>query len=202
MEIKCRAWNPSEHKTMNHTKWLEPEYCKDPVSAADYAINLAETALKIDGYNPDVKTTITISLNEYRLLVSDAQRKAKEEGREEAWDLARRIVTCGPDCYTGIEVLDSVFGSCNASSIFGTSADEALAKDKKYQEEKKTLHVGDEVEFGVFRGYIIKILSSDEVRVLTKIYDTFTVSCKNCKKTGRHSDEIEKAMTSFEKGEC
>ena len=201
MLIRCTAWNPSKQKTMEQGRWLELECYNDPVNATDHAINIAEIALKLDRCDPDIKTTITLSLDEYRLLISDAQKKAKEEGRKEGrketWDLARRIVTQGSDTYTGSEY-DSVFGSHNANTIFGMPADDALALDKKYQEDKKTLRIGDEVGFGVLRGYIIEILLSDEVRVLTKIYGTFTVSCKDCKKTGRHSDEIEKVMASFE----
>lgn len=81
--------------------------------------------------------------------------------------------------------------------------------DKEYQEKKKALHVGDEVEFDVeigiaierLRGYITNLFSPVLVRVLTKKYGTLTVSLGKCKKTGKHSDEIERAMASFEKGE-
>ena len=202
MKINSKAWNPSMHEVMSLARWLDPNGYKDPVTVTDREIILTELTLKNEGCNPDITTTITLPLDEYRLLISDAQKKAKEEGckggREEAWDLARRIVTThGADLYTGTE-FDSAFGSHNANTIFGMPADDALALDKKYQEDKKTLRIGDEVEFGVLRGYIIEILLSDEVRVLTKIYGTFTVSCKDCKKTGKHSGEIEKVMASFE----
>lgn len=211
MLIRCTALNPSKQKTMEQGRWLELECYNDPVYATDHAINLGEIALKIDGCDPDITTTITLSLDEYRLLISDAQKKAKEEGRKEGrketWDLARRIVTQGSDTYTGSEY-DSVFGSHNANTIFGMPADDALALDKKYQEDKKALHVGDEVEFGAkaiaskkYRGFITDFVPPNTVRVLTKELGTIRVEPEDCKKTGKHSDEIEKVMASFEKGE-
>ena len=214
MQITCKGWNPSDQEVKCQARCLALEYCKEPFNITDRAIDSVIEALRADGCNPDIITTITIPLDEYRLLISDAQRKAKEEGckegREETWDLARRIVTThGPDCYTRSD-FDSAFGSHNADTIFGMPADEALAKDKKYQEEKKALHIGDEVEFEVkmgsiiewHRGYITNLISPVLVRVLTEKYGTITVSPEKCKKTGRHSDEIEKAMALFGKGEC
>ena len=209
MEISCKGWNPSKQETRQQARWLALEYYKEPFNATDHTIDSLIAALRADGCNPEVITTITLPLNEYRLLISDAQIKEREkgceEGRKEAWDLARRIVTQGSDTYTGSEY-DSVFGSHNANTIFGMPADDALALDKKYQEDKKALHVGDEVEFTTdlspIKGYITNLVSPEIVRILTKKHGTFTISPEKCKKTGNHSDEIEKAMASFEKGEC
>lgn len=210
MQISCKGWNPSKQEVRCQARCLALEYCKDPVNATDNSIDSIITALRADGCNPEVITTITIPLDEYRLLISDAQKKAKEEGckegREEAWDLARRIVTShGVDIYIGIE-FDSVFGSRDANTIFGIPADEALAKDKAFQEKKKTLHVGDEVEFDerliplnmTHRGYITRLdYQKKVVEVFTKEVGTITVNVIACKKTGNHSDEIEKLMASF-----
>lgn len=210
MNIDCRAWNPSEQKPMTQVRWLNPECYRDPVKATDHAINSTMIGLKYGGCTPDITTTITLPLDEYRLLISDAQKKAKEEGckedREEAWDLARRIVISGPNCYP-IDEVNKVFGNMN---IFNTPVEEVLSKDKEYQEDKKALHVGDEVEFDLKMGcvseehigYITNLISPVLVRVLTKKYGTITISPERCAKTGNHSDEIEKAMASFEKGEC
>lgn len=51
---------------------------------------------------------IQMSLDEYRFLITEAKKNGQKEGREEAWDLARRIVELGEDCYTTTEV-DMVF---------------------------------------------------------------------------------------------
>ena len=207
MNINCNAWNPSMQKAMRLARWLVLEHYNEPLNAADHAIDSVIAALKAEGCNPDATTAITIPLDEYRLLISDAQRKAKEEGckegREEAWDLARRIAAWGSDCYTYEEVCD-LFDTRSTVRVLNTPVEEVLAKDKKFQEEKKTLHVGDEVEFtdhGIAKkGYVVNLIALGVVRVLTKDLGTYAVTLKECKKTGRHSDEIEKAMTSFEKG--
>ena len=140
------------------------------------------------------------------------QAEARQKGREEAWDLARRIVTTGNGCYT-IDEVNKVFGNMN---ILRTPIDEVLAKDKEYQEEKKTLHIGDEVEFigsnpnykvkvkEVMTGYVIGFVGglSDEcsVRILTK-HGLYIRSREMCEKTGRHNPDIEKVMASFEEEE-
>lgn len=130
------------------------------------------------------------------------QAEARQEGREEAWDLARRIVTTGDsDCYSYDEV-KKAFGNLN---ILRTPVEEVLAKDKEYQEEKKKLHVGDEVEvtaYGVTRkGYIVNLVSPVLVRVLTKDLGTYPVEPEDCEKTGKHNPDVEKVMASFEEGE-
>lgn len=142
-----------------------------------------------------------------RKWFEEKQEEARQEGREEAWDLARRIIASDSDCYSYAEVFD-LFDTRSFWQILGTPVEEVLAKDKKYQEEKKALHIGDEVEFGVraidskkYRGYITDFVSPNTVRVLTKELGTIRLEPKDCKKTGKHSDEIEKVMASFEKGE-
>lgn len=208
MEIRGKGWNPSKQETRNYAKWIALECCKEPSYAADLAIDSVIAALGMDGCNQDVITTLTIPLDEYRLLISDAQKKAKEEGckegREEAWDLARRIIASGDDCYT-YEVVWDLFDTRSFWQILGTPVEEVLAKDKKYQEEKKALHIGDEVEFGVraidskkYRGYITDFVPPNTVRVLTKELGTIRVKPEDCKKTGKHSEEIEKVMALFE----
>ena len=208
MEINCKAWNPSMHETMCQVRQLAPDVYNEPLKAIDNAIDMAITALRVSNCNPYVATTITLPLDEYRLLISDAQIKAREEGckegREEAWDLARRIAITGDGCYA-IDEVNKVFGDLN---ILRTPVEEVLARDKKYQEEKKKLHIGDEVEFGFeaisnkkYRGYIINFVLPNTVRVLTKEVGTVRIESEDCEKTGKHSDEIEKVMASFEEEE-
>lgn len=135
------------------------------------------------------------------------QAEARQEGREEAWDLAQRVNLL-PEVKEGaygIDELGEAFGACDWSKVLLMPVEELLAKDKKYQEEKKALHVGDEVEFGVraivskkYRGYITDFVSPNTVRVLTKELGTIRVEFKECKKTGKHNPYIEKVMASFE----
>lgn len=214
MEISCKGWNPSMQETMCLDRWVVLECYKEPFDATDHAIDSVITTLKVEGCNPDIKTTITLPLDEYRLLISDAQKKAKEEGckegREEAWDLARRIGTWGDDCYTHDEVRD-LFERRTFGQILRMPVEEVLARDREYQKEKKTLHVGDEVEFvapgrtkfkELHKGYVIGIDKEIPrwVYILTKD-GSYHRSPVMCEKTGKHNPDIEKVMASFEVGE-
>ena len=140
----------------------------------------------------------------------EKQAEARQEGREEAWDLARRIGTCGDDCYTYDEARD-LFESRTFGQILRMPVEEALSKDKEYQEDKKALHVGDEVEFvapgrtkfkELHKGYVIGIDEESPrwVYILTKD-GSYHRSPVMCKKTGKHNPDVEKVMASFEKGE-
>ena len=135
------------------------------------------------------------------------QEEARQEGREEAWDLARRILITGEDCYS-VDEVNKAFSDLN---ILRTPVEEVLAKDKEYQEKKKALHVGDEVEFiarkpncklnevmtGYVLGFVGDLSSECSVRILTK-HGTYLKSHEMCEKTGKHNPDIEKIMASFE----
>lgn len=149
-----------------------------------------------------MQININGSLDKYRFLITEAKKNGQKKGREEAWDLARRIITWGEDAYTESE-FDSVFGSRNANKIFEMSVDEALAKDKKHQEEKKALHVGDEVKFRSsdmlwLCGYIIKIRSYESVTVLTKDGTTHVLRISDLTKTGNFNEDLVKGLAAFD----
>lgn len=219
MVIKCEAWNPSIQETMRLDRWGVLECYKDPVNAMDHEINSVIRTLRTEGCNPDVKTTITLPLDEYRLLISEAQKKAKEEGckegQKEAWDLARRIIGTDSDAYSYDEVYD-VFGTRSSGQILNMPVKETLDKDKKHQEEKEALHIGDEVEFigsnpnykvkvnELITGYVVGfedgLYGESCVRILAK-HGSYLKSHEMCEKTGKHNPDIEKVMASFEEEE-
>lgn len=117
----------------------------------------------------DMKDSSSEVLCVSREWFEEKQAEARQEGREEAWDLARRIASDGSGFYT-VDEVHKIFGK-TAWNVLKSPVEEVLAKDKEYQEEKKKLHVGDEVEFmvngGTVKGYVINIVST-AVRVLTK----------------------------------
>lgn len=132
------------------------------------------------------------------------QAEARQEGREEAWDLARRIATTGEDCYT-IDEVGKVFGILN---ILTTPVEELLAKDKKYQEEKK-IHVGDWVTYdgpmSHYEGVVLTTPVRGAFRVLIAEKNgeiqTRTLEASRCTATGKHSCCAEELMALFKKGE-
>ncbi len=201
IHVEGQVWNKNTCETRRCNHQIVPgnrdaDYILRDI---EFAVRTVDEKLKKEGTS-DPEIEISFSKDD----LENCLDAVKKQGQQEAWDLARRIAALGKDCYTGSD-FDSVFGSCNATSIFETPVDEALAKDKKYQEEKKALHVGDEVEFGAkaiaskkYRGFITDFVPPNTVRVLTKELGTIRVEPEDCKKTGKHSDEIEKVMASFE----
>ena len=201
MEIRGKAWTAGNLEPFSAITYVNSVTATDPIVAIDSAYGRLAERLTKDRTVQRSLLTYSMGPGEFDLIVKGVKEKALKEGRKEAWDLARRIVTQGSDTYTGSEY-DSVFGSHNANTIFGMPADDALALDKKYQEDKKKLHVGDEVEFtacGTTRkGYVINLVSPVLVRVLTKDLGTYPEAAEKCKKTGKHNPDIEKVMASFE----
>jgi len=205
MEIRGKAWTADNLEPFSAITYVNPVAATDPIVAIDSVYGRLAERLTKDRTVQRSLITYSMGPGEFDLIVKGVKEKALKEGRKEAWDLARRIAAFGEDTYSWSE-LDSAFGSHCDNTIFEMPVDEALAKDKKYQEE--ALRVGDEVEFSVgsivskkYRGYITDFVSQNSVRVLTKELGTIRVEPKDCKKTGKHSDEIEKVMASFEKGE-
>lgn len=198
VDVDTDKWSKG---TLELIRILVKDWRRKGSSNAGEIIDIIEQILE---RRNDMKDSSSEALCVSRKWFEEKQAEARQEGREEAWDLARRIVTYELDSYTGPD-LDSVFGSQCDNIIFETPVDEALAKDKKHQEEKKALHVGDEVEFtanGTTRkGYVINLISPVLVRVLTKDLGTYPEPPEKCKKTGKHNPDIEKVMASFEKGE-
>lgn len=165
---------------------------------ADEIIEIIEQILR---RQDDMKDSSSEALCVSRKWFEEKQAEARQEGREEAWDLARRITVLGEDVYTN-EELGQAFGSCNENKIFNLPPDEAIEKYRAYQKKKEELHVGDEVEFitdaSTVKGYIVNINLPTFVRVLTKERGTYTVQIVKCKKTGNVNEDLIKALNAFD----
>lgn len=199
MEIRGKAWRPGDLKHFYKADYICPEAYNDQAKAVEYATDKVRSELIAhSGTEKEPELYYNIPSYEYKSLIKDVREKALKEGREEAWDLARRIVTTGDGCYT-IDEANKTFGNMN---ILTTPIDEVLAKDKEYQKEKETLHVGDEVKFTAYgitrKGYVINVVRPTLVRVLTKNLGTCPVGPEECEKTGKHNPDVEKVMASFE----
>ena len=145
---------------------------------------------------------IQMSLEECRFLITEAAKNGQKKGREEAWDFARRIFGDGSDCYSYDEVYDA-FDIRSFWQILGMLVEEVLSKDKKHQEEKKALRVGDEVKFRStdmlwLCGYVIKIRSYESVTVLTKDGTAHVLRISDLAKTGNFNEDLVKALAAFD----
>ena len=208
MEIRGTAWTTGDLEPVLSIEYVNSVVVTDPIGAIESAEECVIERLTKGRAVQRSLITYSMGSGEFDLIVKNVREKALKEGRKEAWDLARRIVTgdCS-DSYAIDDEILKIFGK-TTWNVLKMPVEEAMSKDKEYQEEKKALHVGDEVEFGVgsivskkYRGYITDFVPQNTVRVLTKELGTIRVEPKDCKKTGKHSDEVEKVMASFEKGE-
>ncbi len=117
--------------------------------------------------------------------------KTYEDGSNETWEVARKIVGVD-DGYTSGQLSD-IFGSCSLSYIFDYfTASEVIKKIKEYEKFK----VGDEVidssmsekKSVVVRvdGTVITVMEGDGTAIRTGI--------KGFKKTGRHFPQIAEVL--------
>ena len=127
-------------------------------------------------------------------LISEEDRrrmdisKARAEGQNEAWGLARKIVS---DIYHGgynMDELKEMFGYFSYQYIWEDNTyPEAAAKVEAWEKAKEEIKVGDIVKLEKLCGIVMR---ADESWVigLTEEGDKFQWSRGNCTKTGRHID--------------
>ena len=197
IHVEGQVWNKNTCETRRCNHQIVPgnrdaDYILRDI---EFAVRTVDEKLKKEGTS-DPEIEISFSKDD----LENCLDAVKKQGQQEAWDLARRIAALGKDCYTTAEV-NMVFDT-GAWDVLRMPVDEALEKDKTYQKKKEELHVGDEIEFitdaSMVKGYIVNIISSTAVRVLTKKYGTYTIQIAKCTKTGNHNPNVEKVMASFE----
>lgn len=143
-------------------------------------------------------------------VVDEVVKEARKAGREEAWDLAQRIMLDSwvkGDSYEPREVR-KVFGAVLCSDALAMPVEEALEKDQAYQKEKEEankLHIGDEVTYTCDgdtpgKGFVAHISDDgSEVRILMISSNNPGMSIRftsagRCKKTGKHSPDVVKIL--------
>lgn len=116
--------------------------------------------------------------------------KTYEDGLNEAWELARKIVFLPPDSGETVEWLENTFGTVKPDVVLKNySASEAIESCEK-------LKVGDEVvdKYG-WKRVVISI--NDNITFMNSD-GRFSEYCKkalsNFKKTGRHFPQIEEVL--------
>lgn len=131
--------------------------------------------------------------------------KTYEDGLNEAWELARKLVY-GESEYEraySIEDINAIFGRCGYLKILKDyTASEVIAKVKEYEEKQKQaddeIKVGDEIERikgNNGRKYIVtKIIESDYINIIFDDGGVGYVNPINYRKTGRHFPQIEEVL--------
>ena len=134
---------------------------------------------------------------------------AKNEGRKEVWDMARRLyLTDIVENAYGYNELKKIFGTFSYSEILQKDVHEVFAKDNerlKRIEEEKNIRPGDEVEIskawlpGIHYGWVADI-HGNTVNVLmntSRGVEMRYIHIESCRKTGNtaeHLAQLIKAM--------
>lgn len=137
-------------------------------------------------------------------LANEKNDRAYQQGLDDAWKAARKVTSCEG---LSFQELKQIFDTASFSSIFeNTTASEAVAKIKEYEEKQKQdteIKVGDEVysEDLDWTFIVTKIITTKYMDNTVKRYEGICTdgACydnlpKNIVKTGRHFDEIAKVL--------
>lgn len=109
------------------------------------------------------------------------------KGNEEAWELARKILSNTEHGGYGTSELLEIFGTIMLTNILTLTYDEAATKVAKWERKKEEICVGDVVECEEHYGVVV---GAGEVYVkgFTSDWTPFQWMKKDCTKTGRHID--------------
>lgn len=132
---------------------------------------------------------------------SEGFRDGLKQGREEAWETAKRIVLVKEKGGLSNKELFKIFGTTSMSDIFtNNTAKEANSKIKAYEEQKKKeereIKVGDEIEYDLFNGTVKGLVLQDfnngeGYKVLCSngcCQIVYNIKENKIAKTGRHFD--------------
>lgn len=129
---------------------------------------------KIDEYTARAETVSEILTEKY------------EQGLNDAWELARKIVVNPIVGGYSISELRDIFGIKSVTNIIcDLTAKEAISKVEDY--ENKKIKVGDVVDNNALKG-IVTMVKEKDVDIMFKDGSVGTWDKRNCKKTGEHID--------------
>lgn len=121
-------------------------------------------------------------------FIKETWEQARAEGQEEAWKLARKIVS---DIYHGgynSDELKEIFGYFIYQNIWEDNTyPEAAAKVAEWERQKEKICVGDVVEFEGSYGVVVGV-GECYIKGFTSDWTPFQFMKKDCTKTGRHID--------------
>lgn len=147
------------------------------------------------GYNVGFKEGTDVKQRRRR----DADEKLIEQGRNEAWECAKRIAMTKTvdDCHNfSIAELEKIFGYSTIQNVFDAySASEAIEKVKAYEEKQKAnerIMFGDGLitKIGDIRGIALSNEGNGSVYVWREDCVTYEANVKEWKKTGETYPEV------------
>ena len=173
-------WEPSTDKYAEPlSAYIEPLEVKIRRQAAEITRLLAENKELKDKL--DNRCDMCIERHEKEV------EQARAEGAETAWELARKIVLGGKDCYS-CEDPKKIFDYGYSQAVMRHyTYPEAAAKVVEWEKAKEEIKVGDVVSREGLYG-VVKSVSDDWLNGITASGLSFQwLKCK-CTKTGRHID--------------
>lgn len=130
--------------------------------------------------------------------------KTYEDGLNEAWEAARKIVYLASDGGYSVSELMKIFGSDNIASdeiLKHNTAAEVIAKIEKY--ERNCINIGDEVTNNDGWKGVVTWISPDGEYIVMMLEDGTALRWKEkeFKKTGRHFPQIEELLQQMQEAE-
>lgn len=146
----------------------------------------------------DMNYTVTESV-ELKEESENARNKTYEDGLNEAWELARRIVCLPEDGGETVKWLEDTFGTARTHLVFRKySASEAIDAIEKYESER--FNVGDEVKYRSEVGVVLEF-DDDSISVMRPNGRTTIIFNKQeLEKTGRNFTQIEEVLKQLKEG--
>ena len=140
-------------------------------------------------------------------VCDDAKNDGITEGRNEAWETARKIVLQSESGWD-YDTLQELFGFRYVSDILrDLTATEAIEKIRAYenqkkQEEDERIKVGDEVKkvSNGIKGIVIKVADEETNNHVVFEDGSEWLSDFVIRKTGRHFPEIEEVLKKMQEG--
>lgn len=127
--------------------------------------------------------------------------KTYEDGLNEAWELARKIVCLPPDGGETVEWLEDTFGTARTDLVLRNySASEAIDAIENYEKIK----VGDEVvnKYG-WKKVATKTHENGAITLMDSdgnFTDYYKMELNDYEKTGRHFPQIEEVLKQMKEG--
>lgn len=129
----------------------------------------------------------------------EESEKTYEDGLNEAWEAARKIVCLPSDGGHTPSTLIKIFGHDHQSTILKqNTAAEAVAK---INEHENRIEVGDEVKYRSVVGVVLELHDDNSTSVMRTNGNVSTIYNKReLKKTGRHFPQIEELLQKMQEG--
>ena len=141
----------------------------------------------------DIDEAVKHILDDVQKRIDEAYQKGAEDGRNETWEVARKIALYRDEGGTSILDLTKIFDCCTIQQVFRRyTVSEAIAKLKAYEEKQKAeneIKVGDEVEvLNSGSKYLIAWISGTILCGFAHDGVTCRLQPSDVRKTGRHFD--------------